>query len=126
MFTSLEIFQSAHKMAVHAGQKQAVIAKNIAHADTPGFKAMMVQDLEDASKPPEIRMSRAGHISSPLGAETYKTSKDMSAEISPNGNSVSLEMETLKSIEAERQHSRAMTVYQSALNILRSSIGRGR
>jgi len=30
------------------------------------------------------------------------------------------------SIEAEREHSRAMAVYQSSLKILRASIGRGR
>ncbi len=32
----------------------------------------------------------------------------------------------LKSIEAERQHSRAVTIYQTSMNILRSSLGRGR
>jgi flagellar basal body rod protein FlgB len=50
--------------------------------------------------------------------------KDAGTPASPNGNSVSLELEMLRGIEAQRAHSRAMRVYGSALGILRASIGR--
>lgn len=130
MLKSLELFQSAQSMARHAATQQAVVAKNIAHADTPGFKAMTMPELEQqnatlgltaTSRPP-----RSQHIIAVANSSNAVAITDPDAEVSPNGNSVSVEMEILKSIEAERAHSRAITVYQSALNILRTSIGRGR
>jgi flagellar basal-body rod protein FlgB len=58
--------------------------------------------------------------------EMASSFEDKSAETSPDGNSVAVEAEMLKSIEAERQHSRAITIYQTSMNIIRASIGRGR
>ena len=43
----------------------------------------------------------------------------------PNGNGVSLEEEMLKSVEVKRQHDRALAIYKSSMNILRTSLGRG-
>ncbi|MDA8746718.1 FlgB family protein [Litoreibacter sp.] len=130
MLKSLEIFQSAQNMARHAAAQQGVVAKNMAHADTPGFKAMTLPELEHrgSSMPMNMTMRapRPQHILSIANSGNVAPITDPNADISPNGNSVSVETETLKSIEAERAHSRALTVYQSALNILRTSIGRGR
>ena len=39
MFEKLEITKMAQGFARHAGARQAEIARNMAHADTPGFKA---------------------------------------------------------------------------------------
>ena len=39
MFSKLTVFQTAHAMAVHAGARQALIAQNVANADTPGYRA---------------------------------------------------------------------------------------
>lgn len=130
MLTSLEIFQSAQAMARHAASQQSMVARNIANADTPGFKAMVMPDLEETATTLPMKtgapQTRTGHISFAGQVGAVKPVVDRDATTAPNGNSVSVEMETLKSIEAERAHSRAMTVYQSALTILRTSIGRGR
>ncbi len=130
MLTSLEILQSAQAMARHAAGQQSVVAKNIANADTPNFKAMMLPERPGSEGAPfpqmTSRATRAGHFSMGADLTSLKPVEDPDAQMSPNGNSVSVEMEILKSIEAERAHSRAMTVYQSALTILRTSIGRGR
>ena len=44
---------------------------------------------------------------------------------SPNGNTVSLEDEMVKAADVRHQHELALAVYSSALNILRTSLGRG-
>lgn len=128
MFTSLDVFQSAQSMARHAAKQQAVVAENIAHSNTPGFKAMTLatpdaggeslalRSRQSAVRPEHFVLSNAQGDPEPKVDET--------AQMSPNGNSVSIEAEMLKSIDAERQHKRAMTVYQSAMTILRTSIGR--
>ncbi|MDG1803103.1 MAG: flagellar biosynthesis protein FlgB, partial [Paracoccaceae bacterium] len=43
---------------------------------------------------------------------------------SPNGNSVSLEQEMLRSVDAQRQHNRALAIYKHTMTVLRSSLGR--
>ncbi len=130
MFETLDIFKTAHAVAKHAAQRQSVVAANVANADTPGFKARDVVSFEMAMRGAEtntqIRATRPNHISSSSSQSFAKTVVDRNSENSPNGNSVSIETEMLKSIEAERQHSRAMTVYQTSMGILRTSLGRGR
>ena len=43
----------------------------------------------------------------------------------PNGNTVSLETEMVRATEVRHQHEMALSVYQSALGVLRTSLGRG-
>jgi flagellar basal-body rod protein FlgB len=51
---------------------------------------------------------------------------DRDAEPSPNGNTVSLETELVRSASAKRQHDVSLAIYRSSLDILRASLGRGR
>ena len=43
---------------------------------------------------------------------------------SPNGNSVSLEAEMVKTAEVRHEHEMSLGIYRSAMDILRTSIGR--
>jgi flagellar basal-body rod protein FlgB len=117
MFDRLEIFSLASAQARHAAARQAVVARNIANADTPGYRARDIADFAETLRQMQTRdAGRAGELS-------FRT-KDAGTPASPNGNSVSLELEMLRGIEAQRAHSRALRVYGSALGILRASIGR--
>lgn len=109
MHTDLNVFRLAHAMAVHAGKRQAVIARNIANADTPGYRARDIASFADQLRTPS---------SAPMRAEVTDAPADA------NGNSVSLELEMLKSVDAKRQHDRAVAIYRSSLHILRTSLGR--
>ncbi|MCH5375497.1 MAG: FlgB family protein [Planctomycetes bacterium] len=128
MFSNLNVFKMANAMATHAGQRQAVIAKNIANADTPGYKAQdispfatMYQSREDDQG---MRASRAGHLNGSRGAGAAEASPRRDQAADPNGNSVSVEQEMLKAVEVKQQHDRALAIYKSSLNILRTSLGR--
>ena len=46
------------------------------------------------------------------------------APADPNGNSVSLEDQVLRGVEAMRAHDRAIAVYQASLDLMRMSLGR--
>lgn len=116
-----DLMRLAAGAARHAAARQATIAVNVANADTPGFRA---QDL--APFTPEdgfaMRTTRAGHVTGMgMEAEAFVL-RDTPAD--PNGNSVDLEDQILRGIEASRHHDRAITVYSNALDVLRSSIGR--
>lgn len=126
MFEKLDIFKMSAAMAVHAGQKQAVIAQNVANADTPGYAARNLPEFQ-LSYPSDgsdtmLRASRASHLHGTHDGELALQDYEERNESSPNGNAVSLESEMLKAAEASSQHDRALAIYKSALNVLRTTI----
>ena len=128
MFQSLTLFQTAHAAARHAGARQALAARNMANSDTPGYVA---QDLPAFSalvgSPSEMRsprQTRPGHLGG--GSATLSTEpRAVGTAKDPNGNAVSIEDEMLRSVDAQRQHDRALAVYRAGLSLLRTSLGRG-
>ena len=48
MYDSLSLFRLAASMARHAGERQAVVARNMANADTPGYRAEATVPFSDA------------------------------------------------------------------------------
>ena len=128
MFANLNVFKTAQALAVHAGQRQAIVAQNVANADTPGFKARDIapfsQMITPLSSGSGMRASRANHLNGARGQEfQWETITPMAAS-DPNGNSVSLEGEILKAVAVKRQHDRALAIYKASLSVLRTSLGR--
>lgn len=126
MFQTLDIFRIASGMARHAGARQAIVAANIANADTPGYRARAIAPFAEAHRgamTTGLRQTRAGHIAPADGGVPARVTTAPGAP-SPNGNTVSLELEMLHGVEAEREHRRALTIYKHALGILRTSLGR--
>lgn len=123
MFDKLGLTQMAQSMASHAGARMGVIAQNVANADTPRYRA---QDLgsfaEIYSGDHEMRATRAGHYRSGLGLEAKLIFAD--GEVAPNGNSVSLEQQMVKSAQARQDHEMALSVYRATSNVLRAALGR--
>ena len=128
MFDTPYVMKLAHEAARHAGARQSQIAKNIANADTPGYRARDLaafsETYQRAGGPSEVKLTRAGHISSEAISGTYKT-YDAGGAQSPNGNNVSVEVEMARGTDAKGAHDMALTIYKSSLDILRASLGRG-
>jgi flagellar basal-body rod protein FlgB len=128
MFEQLEVFSMSSAMAVHAGQRQAVISQNVANADTPNYIAKDIPDFRTTYRTDPMSLSqratRAGHLNGSVDGSRDIESFEAGAEASPNGNAVSLETEILKSVEAKRQHDRALAIYKSALSVLRTAISK--
>lgn len=129
MFAKLEIFRVSQAMAVHAGARQTVIAGNIANADTPGYRARDLRPFAEMLAPDRsaFRATRPGHLGgADISAVSLRAAERTGAgvEADPNGNTVALETEMAHAVDVQRQHDRALAIYKSALNILRSGIGR--
>ncbi|SDX69178.1 flagellar basal-body rod protein FlgB [Ruegeria halocynthiae] len=127
MFYDLNVFKTAYAMATHAGQRQAVISRNMANADTPGYQPRDVEAFQTAfeSTGREVAMSatRANHLHGDTGHQPW-AEYTAAASGDPNGNGVSLEEEMLKAVEVKRQHDRALAIYRSSISVLRTSLGR--
>ncbi len=128
MFEKLEIFRIAQTMAVHAGARQAVVAQNMANADTPGYAAREIKPFKavmDAGQSGfDLKATRTGHLYGAQNSLQFDVTEARNGQADPNGNSVSLEEEMIKAVDVKRQHDKALAIYRSSLTILRTAISR--
>ena len=127
MFEKLELTRMAQALAAQSGARMAVIAENVANADTPGYKAKDMPafaEVYDAAGP-DMRATRAGHLTA--AASSLLPQPDVvRGHEAPNGNSVSLEAEMVKSVEARQSHEMALAIYRATSDVIRASLGRPR
>ena len=99
----------------YLGKSQAVISKNLANSNTPGYKAMEV--LEPGYKTNNKRgiglaTTSPNHIGGIGGNGSFKTIKQKDTyETAPNGNNVSIEEQMVKMSANSAE-------YQAATNIM--------
>ena len=128
MFENLAVIRLAAAMAKHAGARQAVIAQNMANADTPGYAARDIAPFQVEPNPLSSafvpRATRPSHLIGPSPQSGPRVIYREGAVADPNGNSVSVETEMIHAAETKREHDRALAIYRSSLTILRSAIGR--
>lgn len=112
MFEKLELTRMAQALAAHSGARLGLLAQNVAHADTPGYRA---RDL------PEF-------------AEVYAAGRDERAAArperlrgaaDPNGNTVRLDDQMLRMAEVRQSHEMALAIYRSTSGVVRAALGRG-
>ena len=126
MFESVEISRMARALSAHAGARLGLIARNVAQADTPGYKAVDLESFADTwqrSGTESMRATRPEHFTSG-GQMMEPVVQTDGGEMSPDGNTVSLPHEMVKSVEVRQQHDMALAVYRNASEIVRASLGR--
>lgn len=123
MYDTLSLFRVAGAMARHAGERQAVVARNMANADTPGYRAQATTPFSEVYRPEgeALRATRTGHMALEPGRGPGGRDA-LASEPSPNGNSVSIEMEMIAAAGIEREQSRALAVYRHGLTVLRNVV----
>ena len=127
MLEELSIIRLASAMARHAGARHRVVAANVANADTPGYRARDVRAFADyVNEPFTPRATRAAHLTAMPAASRPQAIFDPTTLPGPNGNSVSLEAEMVKAVEAQGQHAMAQAIYRKAHDLMRLGLGRVR
>ena len=119
MFERLQVSRMAHAFAAHAAARQSAIATNVAHADTPGYRARDVEDFVTHYRRIQAEGSRALTPPPPR-----LRPQDPGAALSPNGNSVALEAEMMKAAAARHQFDMALGITRSVSAVVRASLGR--
>ncbi|MEM0937184.1 MAG: FlgB family protein [Pseudomonadota bacterium] len=128
MFDQLEIMKVSHGLSRHAAARQAAVAQNIANVNTPGYQRVAVPsfaELHAARMPGDaLRATRAGHLEFEASFAPPVPQVVRGGSAGLDGNTVSLEDEIVSAAELRQQHDMAVSVYQTALSILRTSLGR--
>jgi flagellar basal-body rod protein FlgB len=106
----------------HLSRRTAVIAENIANADTPGFVA------RDVSQPAQsdtqsLRVSDPRHVARASGSTQTRIIAAPDGEAAINGNEVSLETQMMKLSETRADYQLVSSVYKKALDMIRLAAG---
>ena len=124
--TDLAILRMADALGRHASARHDLISRNVANADTPGYRARDLTPFTElmarASEGP--RATRPGHLHhAQARALEARLDSAMGAD-SPNGNDVALDDQLARAAKALGDHDRATAVYGKTLDILRKALGR--
>lgn len=125
MYDRLDLFRMSSAMARHAAARQATVATNLAHADTPGYAARDLPEFAAVWSDGGgigLRTTRPAHVATSGTLDARATPR--AAEPSPNGNTVSIETEMLASVDAQREHGRALAIMRHGIGLLRTALGR--
>ena len=131
MTMDIGLLKLAGALASHSARRQGIIAENIANADTPGYRARDLQSFaEVAAKTTQnnakvMKATRPEHFGFTDADARFAVQETavFGAE-SPNGNSVSLDDQMMRSAALKVDHDLALGVYSKSLQILRMSLGR--
>lgn len=116
---------------------QAVISENIAHADTPGFKAKelekqdfsgLVDDLVGGSaNTTNMRTKDARHMDASGASQGTSLRKRVADgnEESQTGNSVVLEEEMMKLANTQMKYGMVVNLYKKNAGLLNIALGKG-
>ena len=125
MFEKLQITRMAQALAAHAGTRMGVIAQNVAHADTPGYKA---QDIGDFARVwsaggEAMRATRPGHLSdTPQQAAARPFASGGGG--GPHGESLSPGKGMVEMAAARGEQEKGLAIYRSTSEVIRASLGR--
>jgi flagellar basal-body rod protein FlgB len=119
------------------GDRQRVIAGNLANSDTPGFKALDLKadfaklvdaDLNQVSSPsvrPTNRMAELGMKSgSGTGLSAGVAIDTGSTDIKPNGNSVNIEEQMIKMSQVQSDYISLINLYRKHISLFKAAVGK--
>lgn len=129
MTEAINMLSMARVLTGHAATRQQLLARNVANADTPGFRARdlgsFARLVESGGLGPglDLAATRPGHLVG-QGWSASARVVDAGGQAAPNGNTVSLEDEMFRQAEIGREHRLALTVYDAGLRLTRGALGR--
>ncbi len=114
-------------------QRQDVLSRNVANADTPGFTARDLKplDFNDALRSSTVNKASGLTVTDPHhiairpagGTPKFDDTEIHDIESNPNGNSISLEAEMIKVSDTQAQFQAAANLYAKAMSLMKTAIG---
>lgn len=129
-FGSIPLFRAMATRMSWLGERERVLAQNVANADTPGYvphdlKQQSFRDLLGGSARPALAATDPKHfIGSARTRGSFDATTAKKAEATPSGNRVSLEEEMMKVGETATAHHLMTSLYRQQLGMLRTALGR--
>jgi flagellar basal-body rod protein FlgB len=139
MLSGIDLFQVAGDRMRYLTERQTLIARNIANADTPGYKAQDLTPFAPASGrsgtttpgvlPVALVQTNPVHLQLDADAvasqQPVATQADYGGE-KPSGNTVSVEEQMIKSADVSNAFAMATAVYTKSISIMKTALDYGR
>ena len=129
-FSKLKLFSMMQTKMQYLGERQSVLAQNIANADTPGYKAKDLKPLEfdDMVSVPtrRIRMhaTEGTHLQRAEKLNDYRSVKQREPyEQSPTNNHVVIEEQMMKMAETKMDYQMISNLYKKTTDLFKASLG---
>lgn len=126
----IPLFDALSKRMAWLTQRQTVLAENVANANTPGYVAKDLKELDFGSVlgktagKLQLAATEPGHILSPAqdgGSPTVVLADDHSID----GNGVSLESQMMKVSTNAADYALVTTLYKQNVDMVKSVLGGG-
>lgn len=117
------VFALGSQRIDYLSQQQKVVARNVANADVPGYRAMKMRPFAEAvrSASPNavLSVTHPGHMQGTASAGPVPMAVvDGNAPASPNGNTVEIEEQVAQAARTQADHALATSVYRKAADML--------
>lgn len=129
--SQMTLFKMARQKMSWLGQRQAVLAQNIANANTPNYRSKELETLDfgrELKQLAPVRMAATAgrHLAGTSTPPEYRVDKVKLRdvyEVNPDGNSVVMEEQLMKLSDNQMQYQLATNIYQKQLKMLRMALG---
>jgi flagellar basal-body rod protein FlgB len=119
---SLDVFALAEKRLDWIGQRQSVLAQNVANANTPGYAARDIKPFSDFLAADAQQTATDGFMSISTGPAPPRD--PATSEITLNGNSVVLDEQLEKIAATDTAHQLATNLYKKYVSLFKTVIGK--
>ena len=122
--TDIGLFRLAERRMAWIDQRQAVLAQNIANANTPSYKAREIAPFEASLLEQGVSMAltNPSHLQ---GANPVQKGREQRPETkAPNGNTVSLEEQLGKVADTASAQELVTNLYRKYQGLFRTALGR--
>lgn len=129
--TELPLFSMLKTRMRWLETRQRLLAENVANAETPGYRGrdLKQQDFTrqlQAATSVQMISTNNGHLAGVTQNDPSFAAADrtQSFEVTPRGNSVSLEDEMMRIAQNQMDHQTAATLYSRSLGLIKTAIGK--
>lgn len=131
--SSLTLFRMSRQKMDWLGDRQVVLAQNIANSDTPNYRSQDLRALDfrrevQNSLHLPIRQTSVGHIEGTVRQGEHRVEAERERDLyetNPNQNGVVMEEQLMSVQETNMQYQLATNIYQKNLQMFKTALGRG-
>ncbi len=120
-----DLFALAEQRLAYIGQRQQLLAQNVANADTPKYQARDLPTFDAVLSGSQLAQAttNARHLQPP--AQSVTALQTQPAERAPDGNAVNVENELTKIAEGETNAALVGNLWKSYMGMYLNALGHG-
>lgn len=132
---NISLFQGIGAKMDYLGQRQRIIAQNIANTDTPGYEpkdlkpvdfGRVLQNVTDRKNKVSLETTNAGHMPPDRQINTRSDEQDATYETAPAGNAVIMEEQLINANQTVMDYTLLTNVMRKNVGLIQTALGRQR